>query len=117
MSYLGEWDDEPEVSDEPSGHTEAQEPETEEAAEPELFYTTWESYSLRRRPLQRLQTPLPADTQQTSSKPSHAMHRLKGFLGELRSCLKAMAPPGRTYVPATVWAARVARYSARGSLT
>jgi hypothetical protein len=38
MSDLGEWDDEPEVSDQPLGPLETGAPEAEEAAEPELFY-------------------------------------------------------------------------------
>lgn len=38
MSDLGEWDDEPEVSDQSSGSPEGGELEAEEAAEPELFY-------------------------------------------------------------------------------
>jgi hypothetical protein len=38
MNDMGEWDDEPEVSGQPSGPLKAGEPEAGEAPEPELFY-------------------------------------------------------------------------------
>lgn len=38
MSELGEWDDEREVSDQPSGPSGSGDPDPEEAPEPELFY-------------------------------------------------------------------------------